>query len=80
MGSKSCINNSCGRLSEESTTPTYFCQSIKIEMMSFSYDMVLKFIYKKEAEMWLRESDFLQRYSLDWEAYDQKTRVENLLQ
>ena len=41
-------------------------------MMSFSYDMVLEFIYKNEAEMWLRESDFVQRYSLDWEAYDQE--------
>ena len=38
--------------------------------------MVLEFIYKKEAEMQMRESDFLQRYSLDWEAYDQETRVE----
>ena len=57
-----------------------FCQRIKIEMMSFSYYMVLEFIYEKEAEMWLQESDFLQRYGLDWEAYDQETRVENLLQ
>ena len=48
--------------------------------MSFSYYMVLEFIYKKEAEMWLGESDFLQRYGLDWEAFDQETRVENLLQ
>ena len=48
-------------------------------MMSFSYDMVLEFIYKKEAEMQLRESDFLQRYGLGWEAYDQETRMGNLL-
>ena len=60
--------------------PLIFCQKIKIEMMSFSYSMVLEFIYKKEAEMRMRESDFLQRYGLDWEAYDQETRVENLLQ
>ena len=60
--------------------PLIFCQRIKIEMMSFSYYMVLEFIYKKEAEMQLQESDFLQRYGLDWEAYDQETRVENLLQ
>ena len=33
--------------------------------MPFSYDMVLEFIYKKEAEMQLRESGFLQRYGLD---------------
>ena len=49
-------------------------------MMSFSYYMVLEFIYKKEAEMQLWESDFLQRYGLDWEAYDQETSVENPLQ
>ena len=47
--------------------------------MSFSYYMVLELIYKKEAEMWLRESDYLQRYGLDWKAYDQAIRVGNLL-
>ena len=48
-------------------------------MMSFSYDMVYEFIYKKEAEIWLRESDCLQRYDLAWEAYDQEQEWGNIL-
>ena len=35
-----------------------------------------EFIYKKEAEMQLIESDFIQRYSLEWEAYDQEQEWE----
>ena len=54
------------------------CQRIKMEMMSFSYYMVLEFIYKKEAEVWQQESEFFQRYSLYWEAYDQETRLHML--
>ena len=42
--------------------PLVFSQGIKIEMISFSYDMVHEFIYKKEIEMWQRESNFLQRF------------------
>ena len=45
-------------------------------MMPFSYDMVHEFIYKKEAEIHQRESDFLQRYGLEWEAYDQEQEWE----
>ena len=44
--------------------------------MSFSYDMVHEFINKREAEMWQRYSDFLQRYGLEWKAYDQKQEWE----
>ena len=50
-------------------------ESFSFSSLSFSYAMVLEFIYEKEAEMWLRESDFLQRYDLDWKAYDQEKRV-----
>ena len=66
MGTNSHISNSCSRLSEESTTSTYFLKRIKIEMMLFSYEMVHEFICKKEAEMWQSESYFLQRYGLEW--------------
>ena len=38
--------------------------------------MFLEFIYKNEAEMWQRESDFLQRYSLEWETYDKEQQWE----
>ena len=40
--------------------------------MTFSYDMVHEFIYKKEAEMCQRESNFLQRYGIEWDACDQE--------
>ena len=75
-GSNSYINNSCGRLSERSTTSTYFLPENK------DWDDVIFLWYgpwihlQKEAESSLRESDFLQRYSLDWEAYDQEQECE----
>ena len=41
-------------------------------MVLVSYNKVHEFIYKKEAEMQQRESDFLWRYGLEWEACDQE--------